>query len=270
MEIIKKQHTRNVGELERGASVLIGTAMLWKGIRTGRLPGVSLALGGLALVQRGVTGYCYTYGATGVNTARRPGDASIPYESGIRVDKSVTINRARAEVFAFWRNLENLPSFMQYLRSVTQYGSRRSHWVTQGVAGKSLEWDAEIINEVENELIGWRSLDGGSVDNAGSVRFEDAPGGRGTLVKVSLQYNPPGGAVGAFLAKLMGQDADQQVDSDLKRFKTMLEAGELPTSTGQPSGRTVVATQKNREERSEQIHAASEDSFPASDAPAWR
>lgn len=270
MELIKKQHTRNVGELERGASVLIGTGMLWKGIRSRSLSGMGLALGGLALLQRGATGYCYTYAATGVNTARQPGDASIPYESGIRIDKSVTINRPRPEVFAFWRKLENLPSFMQYLQSVSEYGSRRSHWVTQGVAGKSLEWDAEIIHEVENELIGWRSLEGASVDNAGSVRFEDAPGGRGTLLKVSLQYSPPGGAVGAFLAKLLGQDAGQQVETDLKHFKTIMEAGELPTSSGQSSGRVAVATQKNKHEHSEQIHTASEDSFPASDAPAWR
>lgn len=270
MEISKQQHTRNVGELERGASVLAGAVLLWKGIQTGHVPGLGLALAGLAMVQRGVTGYCYTYGAAGISTAPREGQTTIPYESGIRVDKSVTINCPRSQVFAFWRNLENLPSFMHYLESVQQTATRRSHWVTQGVAGKSFEWDAEIINEIENELIGWRSLPGASVDNAGSVRFEDAPGGRGTLLKVSLQYSPPGGAVGGFLAKLLGANPEQQVETDLKRFKSVMEAGELPTSAGQSSGRSAVSTQKSKDQRSEQIHSASEDSFPASDAPAWR
>lgn len=270
MEFIKRQQARNVGDLERGISIIAGSILLWQGIRTGRMPGLGLALGGLALMQRGATGYCYTYGATGINTAGKQGNVSIPYESGIRVDKSVTINRPRAEVYAFWRDLEHLPSFMEYLERVQQTGGRRSHWVTKGIGGRSLEWDAEIINEVENELLGWRSLEGATVANAGSVRFEDAPGGRGTLVKVSLQYLPPGGAVGDFLAKLLGKDVSTQVESDLKRFKSMLEAGELPTSTGQTSARATVSTQKSKDERSEQIHAASEDSFPASDAPAWR
>ncbi len=155
-------------------------------------------------------------------------------------------------------------------KSVQQTSPTQSHWQTKGIAGTTLEWDAEIINEIQDELIGWRSLPGASVANTGSVNFEDAPGGRGTTVKVSLQYNPPGGAVGSYVAKLMGSDPEKQVATDLKNFKTILEAGELPTSTGQSSGRFASATQQNEHEKSEQIHAASEDSFPASDAPAWR
>lgn len=271
MELIRHHAEPNVGELERGISVIAGSLLLWRGIKIGHVAGLGLALSGLALVRRGVMGYCYTYKALGISTAESTGEnATIPYETGIRVDKSVTINRPRQEVYAFWRRLENLPQFMEHLESVVQTSPVRSHWVTKGFAGKTLEWDAEIVNEIEGELIGWRSLKGASVNNAGSVHFDDAPGGRGTTVKVSLQYNPPGGAVGAYIAKLLGGDPERQVAIDLKRFKAVLEAGELPTSSGQSSGRAAQGDQQTKHEKSEQIHAASEESFPASDAPAWR
>ena len=271
MELISHHQTPNVGELERGASVVVGSLLIWRGLKTGHLSGASLALAGISLIRRGVTGHCPAYRSLGVSTSDQPArNATIPYDTGIRVDKSVTINRPRHEVYNFWRKLENLPQFMEYLDSVEQTSATHSHWVTKGVAGKTLEWDAEIIHEVDGEMIGWKSLPGSSVANTGSVHFEDAPGERGTIVKVALQYNPPGGSVGAYIAKLLGSDPDKQVGEDLKHFKSMLEAGELPTSTGQPSGRTASAMRQDDHEKSEQIHAASEDSFPASDAPAWR
>jgi uncharacterized membrane protein len=183
------------------------------------------------------------------------------------VDSAITIGKPRSEVYGFFRNLSNLPRFMRHLHSVSALDNRRSRWVAKAPAGRTVEWDAEIINEIENELIGWRSLVGADVQNAGSVQFEDATGGRGTVVRVELQYNPPGGVMGALAAQLWGEEPTQQVKDDLRRLKEIMEAGEIPTTEGQPSGR---ASKGDKQKGSESVWEASEESFPASDAPAWR
>jgi uncharacterized membrane protein len=148
----------------------------------------------------------------------------------------VTINKPAEEVFAFWRNFENLPRFMRHLESVTTEGSTRSHWVARAPAGRRVAWDAEIVEERPNELIAWRSLDDADIRNAGVVEFERAPGGRGTTIRVSLSYAPPGGKVAAAVAKLFGEEPGQQIEEDLRRLKQLLEAGEAPTVEGQPRG----------------------------------
>jgi uncharacterized membrane protein len=126
---------------------------------------------------------------------------------------------------------------MDHLESVRILDGKRSHWVAKAPLGTSVEWDAEIINEEANELIGWRSLEGADVPNAGSVRFRPAPGGRGTEVRVNLEYNPPTGKLGAAFAKLLGEEPERQVEEDLRRFKQWMEAGEIPTTAGQPKGK---------------------------------
>jgi len=195
----------NLHFLERWASVGSGAVLTVSGIRKGSR-GVLRTLAGLAMMQRGVTGRCQVYRLLGVRTA--PSDATIPYELGVGVRAAVTINQPRDKVYQFWRQLENLPRFMRHLRSVEPAGGNRSHWVARGPAGMKVEWMAEIINEIPNELIGWRSLRGGDVDSAGSVRFSDAPGGRGTEIRVELQYNPPAGVIGAYVAKLFGKEPE--------------------------------------------------------------
>src|SRR5262249_14498429 len=135
----------------------------------------------------------------------------------------------REEVFQFWRNLENLPRVMKHLASVTAYGPRESHWVAEGPSGMRVEWDAEINNEIENELIAWRSLPGAEVDSAGSVRFKNAPG-EGTDVLVHLHYNPPAGLVGAAVATLFGRDAQTEIEQDLLRLKRALEGSDSVSS----------------------------------------
>jgi Predicted integral membrane protein len=146
---------------------------------------------------------------------------------GIVRVKSITINRKPEEVYHFWRNFENLPRFMSHLESVHVIDERRSHWVAKAPAGMKVEWDAEITEDRPNELIAWRSLEGTDVENSGSVRFASAPGGRGTEVKVSILYNPPGGAIGAGIAKLFGEEPEQQIKGDLRRFKQVMETGEV-------------------------------------------
>ena len=148
------------------------------------------------------------------------------------ITQAVTINKSAEELYAFWHDFENLAHFMNHLKSVQVTGPKRSHWKAKAPAGKTVEWDAEIIDDQPNQLIAWRSLEGADVDNAGSVRFERAPGGRGTVVKVQMQYNPPGGKIGAGIAKLFGEEPDQQTWEDLHRFKQLMETGEIVLSDG--------------------------------------
>jgi uncharacterized membrane protein len=239
---------RNVGETERWASAIGGGALAVYGVSRllsgGSLSGAVLALVGGSLIYRGATGHCNLYEAAGINTAGSGTSnpvVSVSADRGIKVEKSITINKSPAELYSFWRRFENLPRFMNHLESVTTTGAGRSHWVAKAPAGSSVEWDAEVYNEKENELIAWRSLDGADVDNAGSVRFEPATGGRGTTVRVTLRYDPPGGALGAAVARLFGENPDQQIDEDLRRFKQVMETGEVVSTEGQPSGRAARA-----------------------------
>jgi uncharacterized membrane protein len=150
--------------------------------------------------------------------------------SGIHARGSCIVNRSPEEVYRFWRNFENLPRFMRHVESVSDLGDGRSHWKVKGPAGMEVEWDATIVADVPNEVITWRSLENADVDNAGAVRFEAAPGGRGTIVRVNIEYNPVGGVIGAAVAKLFGEEPEQQLDDDLRRFKQVLEVGEVVIS----------------------------------------
>jgi len=158
-------------------------------------------------------------------------------QQGQRAESSVTINRVPADLYRFWRDFQNLPRFMLQLKSVHVDTARHSHWVAQGPAGITVEWDAEIIDDQPDALIAWRSLAGADVDQTGSVRFEAAPGGRGTFVRVCMAYDPPGGALGAVVATLFGEDPGQHLREGLRRFKQLMEAGETATTAGQPSAR---------------------------------
>ena len=236
----------NVGQVERWASALGGGALAVYGLTRGSLGGVALALVGAALVQRGYTGHCNLYEAIGYNSAgdaslRNRENVSVPAERGIKLEQSVTINRPAGELYSFWRNFENLPRFMNHLEAVHMTGENRSHWVAKGPAGTKVEWDAEVYNEKEGELIAWRTLEGSQVASAGSVRFEGAAGGRGTTVRVVLKYDPPGGALGAAVARLFGENPEQQISEDLRRFKQLMETGEPTTTEGQSSGRGASA-----------------------------
>jgi uncharacterized membrane protein len=273
MEIIRhKYNAPNVGSVERGASVMAGTLLTYLALKKKGWAGAGMALLGSAFFRRGITGFCYSYRSLGIRTAAPLGNhnATIPYGQGIRVDEAITINRPRSEVYAFWRNLDNLAEFMEHVESVRMMpGRQKSHWVAKGPANRRMEWDAEIINEVPDGLIAWRSLAGSDVPNAGSVHFADAAGGRGTEVRIELQYDPPGGALGAYVARLFGDEPSTQIRNDLKRLKTRLEAGVVPTTEGQSAGCGNSDQDSEHRKRSEKVVTASEESFPASDAPAF-
>jgi uncharacterized membrane protein len=297
----------NVGEVERLASTLGGAALVLYGLTRRSPASLGLALLGGVMAYRGVTGRSATYTALGVSSAA-PAQAG-----GITVERSITINRAPAELYRYWHNFENLPCFMKHLESVKVTSDDRSHWVATAPLGRTVAWDAEITEDRENELIAWRSLEDADVYNAGSVAFQEALGGRGTEVRVRFEYSPPGGVFGAMAAKLFGEEPSQQVAGDLRRFKQMMEAGELATTDGQPTGKgrrpdPETAVECMYEQRPAQpgqfeetsvsppaveaartiggaepgaqpkkpdlpkkpiVQKTSEDSFPASDPPAW-
>jgi uncharacterized membrane protein len=166
----------------------------------------------------------------------------------VRVTKTIIVNRSPEEVYRFWRDLANLPTFMKHLESVQVTGDNRSHWKATGPGGKTVEWDAEIVEDQPNTRIAWRSLEGSDIDNSGSVQFERAPGGRGTPVRVELRYTLPGGVVSATLAKLFGEEPGQQVDDDLRAFKQVLETGEVVKSDASIHRGMHVAQPPSREE----------------------
>ncbi|QLE48872.1 cyclase [Nostoc sp. C057] len=214
-------------EVERWASLIGGGAMVLMGLRQGSLRGALTALAGGGLIYQG---------ATKQSTIQQAQEA-IGINQPIKVEKTVTINKSAEELYRFWHNFENLPTFMKHLKSVNVYNEKRSHWIANAPLGNSVEWDADILEDRENEFISWASVEGADVDNSGFVRFKKAPGDRGTEVKVVLEYNPPGGALGATVAKLFGEEPEQQIGDELRRFKMLMETGEIATTEGQPSGR---------------------------------
>jgi uncharacterized membrane protein len=236
---------------------LLGTAFASPKANRGRLTAATVAVAGVAALD--------------VISAQQTGRSSGATSQGgtLQVKQAIAINRAPEELYRFWRDFQNLPRFMKHLESVQKseqtteqamiqtagqtsgeetkqaankkagqrIGNTRSHWVAKAPAGTTVEWDAEITEDRPNEVIAWRSLEGADVDNAGRVSFERLPGKRGTLVTVEMRYDPPAGVLGAAVAKLFGEDPQWQVKDDLRRFKQVMETGEVITTEGQPAGR---------------------------------
>jgi uncharacterized membrane protein len=203
-----------------------GAILLVAGVSRGSKLGAILALSSAPLFYRGAMGRWPDL----ETLALPPGDTrtALGGSRGIHVREAVRVEAPVEEVYSFWRNLENLPRFMSSLNRVTEINERESHWVAAGPAGTSVEWDAEIINEVENSVLGWRSLPGSEVATSGSVRFEPVRGGRSTQVSVHMQYAPPAGKVGSVVSWLFGREPSQTVREDLRHLKQLLEAGEIP------------------------------------------
>ena len=213
----------NVGTPERIGSIIAGLASLAGGVKCRGVLGGILTLLGAFLIQRGVTGRCEGYRRLGIDTTGSSDGRGVPQDVGVKVDKSVDVRRSPVELYHFWHQLTNLPEVMPHVVSVTLQDSR-SHWVVAGPAGMQVEWDAEFINEKPGELIAWQSMPGSAVQSAGSVRFEPIDDGQSTRVRVVLEYLPPAGKAGDFVARLLGSAPDQQLETDLRRFKERMES----------------------------------------------
>jgi uncharacterized membrane protein len=225
----ERMSTVNVSNLERWVSLIGGAALsLFALLRKGKFRAVLALIGGY-LLQRGASGHDPIYQKVGLNTGVKtnPEAVSVPHQQGEHIHRLLTVNRSPAELYQFWRNFENLPRFMKNVKSVTVLSPTRSHWVVEAPAGATVEWDAEIHNEVPNEVIGWRTLADAQIAHAGSVRFEPAPGGRGTEVTVTAEYVPPAGSLGVVVGKLFGKEPGQQIEEDLNNFKQLMESEEF-------------------------------------------
>lgn len=206
-----------LSKIEPWASLVGGGALTAFGISRKSLGGAAMAAAGGYLIYRAAM------------SQRSP--------HHVHVQRSVTIMKPIQEVFSYWRNFENLPSIMTHLEDVRPINGRYSHWIACGPANTRIEWDAEIIDERENEFIIWRSCAGADIDNRGSVQFSSALNGEATEVLAAVEYAAPAGKIGVAFAKLFGEEPEQQIREDLRRFKALMETGEVPTTEGQPSGR---------------------------------
>ena len=221
LDSIREELHLNVPFNERIGSIAAGAALI--GLALWRRRGGSLLLiGGAALLHRGITGHCQVYEKLRINSRQLNTETGVPGNKGIKVNEEVIIARPAAEIYRFWRQLENLPQFMPHVKSVEELDEHRSRWIVRGPAGSEVEWTAQVLTDHPGELISWESLPGAQVQNAGSVRFEPMDN-ETTNVKVTLQYQPPAGALGAAVAKLFGEAPDQQLREDLQRLKQLLE-----------------------------------------------
>jgi uncharacterized membrane protein len=228
----KRAVAPNVDDRERWISGAAGAGMILYGAGRRGITGLGLALLGVGLLYQTATGHNPLYSAMGIRLTR-----TTSGRQRIEVIKSMTINRPPDELYRYWRDVRNFPRFMTHLESVSMLDEKRSHWKAKGPAGMTVEWDAEIVNEKENALIAWESCEGSDVQHWGVIRFVPAPGDRGTEVTVELEYRPVAGSFGVAVAKLFGEEPGQQLEEDLRRFKYIMETGEVPTTTGQPRGR---------------------------------
>jgi uncharacterized membrane protein len=217
-----------LNELERWTTLAAASAVIAFGFSRRTVPGMVLAAAATPIAYRGIVGKWPFENGRADDTR-----SALAASRGIHVRESIRLETPVADVYRFWRNFENLPRFLTHLERVTDLGDGRSHWVAKGPAGVGIEWDAEIINEVENKVIGWRSLPGSDVTTAGSVNFSTVRAGRATQVSVHLQYAPPAGRAGAFIAMLFGKEPSQTIREDLRHVKHLLEAGETPRAQGE-------------------------------------
>jgi uncharacterized membrane protein len=218
----------SLADAEKWLALGAGALLLLVGASRRSTAGACLAISSAPLLYRGITGrWPEIFDGSELDSTRH----ALGGDHGIHVRESTRVEVPLAEVFRFWRRLENLPQFMTHLDRVSEVADGTSHWVAKGPGGVAVEWDAEIINEVENERIAWRSLPESDVVTAGSVSFDAVRGGRSTQVNVHLQYAPPAGKAGALLASLFGREPSQTIREDLRRFRQQLEAGETPRAT---------------------------------------
>ena len=218
----------NVGQTERLVTALAGGAMAAYGISKRNPAGIALALMGGTLLVRGATGHCPVYQAIGAST--------VAEDEHVHIEDSVTINQPRTALFGFWREFANLAQIFPGIESVIPVGDTQHHWVAHTPDGRKVTWDTEIIAEKKNALITWRTLPDSPVKHTASVRFVTVPHGRGTETRMSIEYTAPGGKLTHSLAQILSSAPETMLHESLRRFKQLMETGEVPTVKGQPKG----------------------------------
>ncbi len=229
----------NVGKNERIASVLAGGLLVGLGLRKRGAAGALLGLSGAILAHRGATGHCLVYGAVGMDSAREKGTLPREEEGEARVSVQATlaVNRPADELYAFWRDFRNAPRYMDRVVSVEVVDETHSRWTATGPRGRHWEWTSRVTEERPGELIAWETLPGADLPNRGSVQFLPLGDGAQTEVRYELEFDPPGGIVGRAIAGLFHEVPEEMIKGDLRRFRQLMETGEIPTTEGQPTGR---------------------------------
>jgi uncharacterized membrane protein len=231
-----REEPEGMDDLQRWVSGLSGAALTWYGLSRSDLARWPLALFGAGLIYQGIAGdnlLDRLPGAQEIPVVRQMTSAPAPAQ--LRIRKSLTIAQPAERLYAYWRQLENLPTFMKHVKSIQDLGNGLSHWVVNVLKDQEFEWDARIIKDRPNEMIAWETLPDAPLQNRGYVKF--IPIARGTEVSVSFEYDPPGGALGEMVGRAAMFIAEQQVKEEIRNFKHLMEAGEVITTEGQPAAR---------------------------------
>lgn len=233
----------NVNNTERVISAALGGGLLAFGLRSGGVGGTLLSVLGGAMLFRGATGHCHTYDAAGVNTLRDEplGSQRSPYNrralSGrVHVTETVTIQRQANDVYRYWKDFENFPQFMKHVESVTKNADDTWHWVAKAPLGTTVEWDARITSDIEDQRIGWQSTKDSQIPNSGVVEFIGTPDDS-TELTVTMIYEAPAGKFGEWAAWALGEEPSLQVAEDLRRFKELMEQGETTPTAASASAK---------------------------------
>ncbi len=225
---ISSGQEQNVGNTERMLSMAGGGLAMLSGLRRGGAAGLLLSGLGAALLYRGASGYCPINARIGRNTTEL--GRSRRHNEPVHLHAGMTIDKPAAELYQYWLNVENMPRVMSFLERVESRGGDRSHWVARLPGGRTVEWDSEITAKEDNRRIAWRSIEPSDLSSKGEIRFRPAPDGRGTEVELDMSYQPPGGAIGSALGHFMRGMSRMKVQEDLRRFKRIMETGEVPTN----------------------------------------
>lgn len=248
IDSIERTTKTDVETWGRYALVTGGSLLALSGLKRGGLGGAALAAAGMGLIWRGSSSDPLMTGGSMMRGRRGHGRDHVAgvdeHHGPVSIAHTVTINKPKAEIYAFFRDFSNLPRFMTDVERIDVKDRTHSHWCVRAPGESSVEWDAEVHEERQNEKIAWRSVGDADIHNSGVVEFKDAPGGRGSEVKVTLRYEPPFGRLGRGLAKLTGHEPEVQLRSNLRRLKQIMEAGEAATArtAGKPAATPTSGT----------------------------